>query len=109
MLVELNHKGIKFESESPLPVEYKGELVGNYFADIIVEGSVIVELKSVRKIDLAHEIQLVNYLTTTDIETGLILNFSEGGLQIKRKVKSLKNLKESIPKLWQALKYNQAQ
>ena len=58
-------------------------------ADIIVEDKIIVELKSVRKLVLAHEIQLVNYLVATDKPVGLLLNFGEGKVEVKRKVKTL--------------------
>ena len=58
----------------------------------MVEGSVILELKSVRRIVRAHEIQLVNYLVATGTEVGLILNFAEEIVEVKRKVRSLKRL-----------------
>ena len=76
----------------PIHVEYAGEVVGEFVADILVEGTVILELKSVKRIVRAHEIQVVNYLTATHKEIGLILNFSETKVEVKRKVRDLKRL-----------------
>ena len=64
--------------------------MGEFVADVIVEKRVIVELKSVRRVIRAHEVQLVNYLVATQIPVGLILNFGEEKVEIKRKVKDLK-------------------
>jgi len=63
--------------------------VGEFVADIIVEDTIILELKSVRRVVKAHEVQLVNYLTATRIDVGLIINFGEGNVEIKRKVREL--------------------
>ncbi len=65
------------------------EIVGDFKADVIVEDSVILELKSVRQIAVAHEVQLVNYLTATKKDIGLIINFGEKKVEIKRKVRKL--------------------
>jgi len=90
LMIELNKAGLKAESQVPINVYYEGKNVGDFFADIVVEDSVILELKSVRRIINAHEVQLVNYLTATGMEVGLILNFSESKVEVKRKVRSLK-------------------
>ncbi|MBI9065181.1 MAG: GxxExxY protein [Marinilabiliaceae bacterium] len=66
-------------------VFYDGIEIGDYFADILVEDCVIVELKAVEKISPVHEVQLVNYLKATEIEVGLLLNFGPKP-QIKRRV-----------------------
>lgn len=95
MLIELGKAGLTAEAQKSITVEYEGENVGEFFADIIVEGSVIIELKSVSRIIRAHEVQLVNYLTATGIETGLILNFSEKKVEVKRRAKSLPPLDEN--------------
>lgn len=92
LMIELRNAGLQAESQMPIPVEYEGEPVGEFIADIVVEGSVILELKSVKQIIRAHEMQLVNYLVATGIEVGLILNFAEENVEIKRKVRSLKHL-----------------
>ena len=79
------------ESQVPIQVTYDGEVVGEFAADVLVEG-IILELKSVKRIVRAHEIQLVNYLTATQKEIGLILNFAETKVEVKRKVRDLKTL-----------------
>ena len=89
MLIELAEAGLNFESQKKLMVHYKGQIVGEFIADIIVNNTVVVELKSVTKIVKAHEIQLVNYLVGTNKPVGLILNFAKDKVQIKRKIKAL--------------------
>ncbi|MFC1735157.1 GxxExxY protein [Candidatus Hydrogenedentota bacterium] len=89
MLIELGKAGLKAESQKGITVRYEGEIVGEYVADILVEDTVIVELKSVRRIVNAHEIQLVNYLVATGKPVGLLLNFGELRVEVKRKVKNL--------------------
>ena len=92
LMIELKKMGLVAESQVPIHVEYDGEIVGEFVADILVEGVVVLELKSVKQIVRAHEIQLVNYLTATGKEIGLILNFSETKVEVKRKVRDLKRL-----------------
>ena len=65
------------------------EVVGEFVADIVVEGTIIVELKSVRRMALSHEIQLVNYLVATGKDIGLLLNFGQKRVEVKRKVREL--------------------
>jgi len=85
MLFELVEEGLKADSQRPVKVYYKGRIVGDFLPDIIVEDKVIVELKSVINMALAHEVQLVNYLVATEIPVGLLVNFGNRGVQIKRK------------------------
>ena len=85
LLIELHDCGLKAETEVPIIVHYKGHVVGDFRADIIVEGCVIVELKSVARILNTHETQLVNYLVATNIDNGLLINFGGEKLDIKRK------------------------
>lgn len=85
LLIELKESGLKAEPEVPIFVKYKNNIVGEFKADIIVEGSVIVELKSVQSLNTAHATQLVNYLTATGINHGLLINFGADKLEIKRK------------------------
>jgi GxxExxY protein len=92
LIIELKKAGLHVESQKSITVEYEGETVGDFFADIVVEGSVILELKSIKRIIRSHEIQLVNYLVATGIEVGLILNFAEEEVEVKRKVRNLKHL-----------------
>ena len=89
LLIELHKSGLDTESQQPVTVYYEGEIVGEFVADIMVNDAVIVELKSVRRIIKAHEVQLVNYLVATGKPVGLILNFGERKVEIKRKVKEL--------------------
>ncbi len=89
MLIELRKAGLNAESQKPITVYYEDEIVGEFVADIIVNDTVIVELKSLRRIIKAHEVQLVNYLVATGKPVGLILNFGERKVEVKRKVKDL--------------------
>jgi GxxExxY protein len=92
LIIELEKAGIEAESQVPIKVEYEGKVVGEFIADILVEDSIILELKSVKRVVLAHEVQLVNYLTATKRDVGLILNFGEEKVEIKRKVRNLRHL-----------------
>ena len=86
LLIELREAGLEVEDEVELPVLYKGRVIGDFRADIIVEGSVIIELKAVAHLLPAHEIQLVNYLTIAKKDNGLLINFGAAErLEIKRK------------------------
>ena len=77
--------GFKVEVEKPIKVYYKGQVVGTFEADIVVDDSLIIEIKAVRALDKAHEVQLVNYLTATGIDEGLLLNFGALSLEFKKK------------------------
>ncbi len=90
LMIELRKQGLEAQSQKPIVVKYEGETVGEFQADIIVEDTVIVELKSVRRIVVAHDIQLVNYLVATGKPVGLLLNFAEQKVEVKRKVRELK-------------------
>ena len=89
LLIELRKRGLKAESEVPIQVQYKGELVGDYFADIVVEDRIILELKSIEKLQPVHEAQLLNYLKATGIQIGLLINFTHPKAEIKRMVFNL--------------------
>ncbi|MEA3392942.1 MAG: GxxExxY protein, partial [Candidatus Marinimicrobia bacterium] len=65
--------------------------VGDYVADLIVNDSIVIELKSVRHLLPIHEVQLVNYLKATNLELGLLINFGEQKVDIRRKIRELKN------------------
>lgn len=75
MLVALADAGAQARTEVPLPIYFRGQRVGDYRADLIVDGQVIVEVKAVQAISPAHRAQLLNYLKATRIERGLLLNF----------------------------------
>lgn len=89
LLVELKKAGIQAESQFPITVYYDDEIVGDFFADILVEDKILLELKSVRRVIKAHEVQLVNYLVATKKDVGLVINFGEQRVEIKRKVREL--------------------
>ena len=87
MLIELRKLGLECEKQKQIDVFYDNQNIGLYFADIIVENKVIVELKAAEELIDEHEAQLVNYIKATDIEVGLLLNFGTEP-QYKRKVLS---------------------
>ena len=82
---ELSINGLKCEKQKKIKVQYKGEEVGEYFADILVDDAVILELKAAETLCKEHEFQLINYLKATNIELGLLLNFGKKP-EIKRKI-----------------------
>jgi len=90
LLIELHKAGMGTESQKPITVYYDDEIVGEFTADILVNDMIILELKSVRRVIKAHEVQLVNYLVATGKPVGLILNFGERKVEVKRKIKDLK-------------------
>jgi GxxExxY protein len=90
MLIELKKAGLNLESQKRITVNYEGQVVGEFVADIFVEDKIIVELKSVKKLVTAHSVQLVNYLVSTGVDVGLLINFGEEKVEIKRKVRTLK-------------------
>ncbi len=75
MAVVLTERGCSFERERALPVRFRDRLVGDFKADLVVEGKLIVELKAQSQLARIHEVQLVNYLKASGITTGLLLNF----------------------------------
>lgn len=89
---ELLRSDLKCEPQKKIEVYYKGEVVGLYYADILVEGVVILELKAVEDITPGHEAQLMNYLKATGIEVGLILNFGPEPV-FRRKIFSRQRMK----------------
>jgi GxxExxY protein len=90
LLLELGKAGLHAQTQAPVKVYYENRVVGDFIADVIVEHRVIIELKSVTKLSKAHEVQLVNYLKATGIQVGLLINFGESGVEVKRKAKDLK-------------------
>lgn len=77
MYFELKSLGYKVEAQKPIKVYFKNQLVGEYYADLLVDDKVIVELKACELLMNAHTAQLMNYLKATEIEVGLVLNFGE--------------------------------
>ena len=82
---ELRKARIRVECERPLVVMYDGIVVGEFSADMVVEGELLIENKAVQALVVAHEVQLVNYLNATGKELGLLINFGGSKLEVKRK------------------------
>ena len=82
---ELRIRNIATSTQLPITVYYNQKIVGEYFADLVVEEKVILELKASDTLCKSHEIQLINYLRTTDFQVGLLLNFGKTP-QIRRKI-----------------------
>lgn len=87
MYIELKKMDIKVEMQYPIEVFYDNELIGNYYADLFVENCLIIELKSVENLSVMHEKQLINYLSATEIDDGLLINFGSS-VVVKRKYKN---------------------
>jgi GxxExxY protein len=75
MVLALKQTGLEVESKPKIPVYFRGELVGDFEADIVVESKLLLELKAARELDPSHEAQTLNYLRATPIEVGLLMNF----------------------------------
>jgi GxxExxY protein len=86
LCVELDKVGLDYVCQRPVSVKYKDFLVGEYIADIIVEGQLLLELKALSTLCREHEAQLINYLKATGLSVGLLLNFGRPKLGIKRMI-----------------------
>ncbi len=75
LAIKLEAAGLTVERQAPIKVHYRGQLVGQYVADLLVNGVVIIEVKAVEHLLAVHEVQLVNYLRATPVEVGLVINF----------------------------------
>jgi len=84
LLLELHARGLIAESQVPIEVKYKDRTVGNYYADIIVDGRVILELKAVESLLSIHTAQLLNYLKATGHHLGFLINFTDPKAEIRR-------------------------
>jgi GxxExxY protein len=82
--IELEKRGFKADKEFEIKVYYAGQVIGEYFADLIVADSVIVEIKAAKSLAQEHEAQLLNYLKATPYEVGLLLNFGPKPEQKRR-------------------------
>lgn len=85
MIIEFERMGLNYVNQAPVKVYYEGEVIGDYVADFIVGNKVIVELKAIKQLTKVDESQLLNYLTATGLEVGLLLNYGDKP-EIKRKV-----------------------
>lgn len=88
LAIELRDQRIEFEQQKALKVYYRGVVIGQYVADIVVAQCLIIEIKALAAITSTHEAQLMNYLQATGITVGLLLNFGTQRLGVKRIVKS---------------------
>jgi len=95
MAVELGKHRVEYKRQHPIQVNYEGQVVGDFFADLFIACCVIVELKSVQAIAKEHEVQLVNYLVATGVDTGLLINFGPNGVDVKRKFRHFKPKRSS--------------
>ena len=84
LLIELKKQGLNVKQQSNLPVYYDNQKVGDYYADLIVEDSVIIELKAVKDLAPEFSAQVINYLKAAKLETGLLINFGKPKIEIKR-------------------------
>lgn len=82
---ELGKTGISYQRETPINVVYDDTVVGEFRSDFQIENQLIIELKAVESILPVHEVQVVNYLTATNLDVGLLINFGSSSLQFKRK------------------------
>ncbi len=84
MRVALADEGLSVECQKPIGVHFRGKPIGNFYADLLVEKNVIVELKAVKALLPEHEAQVINYLNATGIKVGLLFNFGNPRLESKR-------------------------
>ncbi|MCA1593470.1 MAG: GxxExxY protein [Acidobacteria bacterium] len=84
LLIAFQQKGLEVKAQIPLSVRFRGHVVGEFYADLLLENKVILELKAVRTLTPEHQAQLINYLNATDIEVGLLINFGNPRLEYKR-------------------------
>ena len=87
--IELEKLGLRVKQQEPINVIYEGQVVGEYYADLWVDSRIVVELKAAQTLAKENEIQLVNYLTATSVDLGLLLNFGPS-VQVKRKFREYK-------------------
>jgi GxxExxY protein len=97
LVIALRQKGLKVAAQVPLSVFFRGEVIGNFAADLLVEDKVIVELKAVSTLVPAHQAQVINYLKATGIEVGLLVNFGNPSLKFKRLERDNSPLNSSFP------------
>ena len=84
---ELTIRGIPFERQVKLPVTYKDVLIGEYFADLVIDKKFVVEIKAVSKFNASHQAQAMHYLAATGLRLALLLNFGTGSLEHRRVIK----------------------
>ena len=88
LCIELAKAGIEFEVSPSISVFYEGKIVGQFVGDLLIENCLLIENKAVSALVKAHEVQLVNYLTATNLDEGLLLNFGAASLEFKKKFRT---------------------
>lgn len=86
LIIELLECGLYVEKEKPITIYYKDKIVGEYYADILVNKQIIIETKAIAALNEIHQAQLLNYLKATNLHLGLLINFGTPKVQIKRMV-----------------------
>ena len=89
LIIELDKAGFQVQSQFPLTVYYDDKPIGNYYADLLINDEIVIELKAVDSLNKAHEIQLVHYLNAIKKDIGLLINFGSS-VQVKRKYRLYK-------------------
>jgi len=84
MVIELSRTGLSVKQQAPIQIYYDEYIIGDYIADLFVEDKIIVELKTVKSVENIHQAQLLNYLKATGAQLGLIINFYNPKVEIKR-------------------------
>lgn len=84
LAIELSQMGLQVSTQTPLQVNYKGQIVGDFVVDILVNDQILLELKAIKSLNAEHEAQIINYLKATGIKVGLLVNFGQPKAQIKR-------------------------
>ena len=95
--IALSDTGIDVAQQVSIPAQFRGRVVGDFVADLLVEGNLIVELKAVSNLLPVHETQLVSYLKATGFDVGLLINFGAGSLQVKRKYREYRPTSVTTP------------
>lgn len=89
LCIELREAGFKVLQQHPVPVYYRNIMVGDYFADLLIDDQIVVEIKAVENLAPIHEVQVVNYLAGANLDTGLLINFGHS-VEVKRKFRTYK-------------------
>ncbi len=84
LIVALAQTGLSVQSQVPLKVTFRGVIVGDFFADLIIEKKILIEIKSVSRLTPDHKAQVINYLNATGFEVGLLVNFGTSGVEYFR-------------------------
>ena len=84
LVIALRELGLRASPQHPIQVHFRNQVIGEYFADILVEEKIVLELKAVKTLRPEHQAQLINYLNASHLNVGLLINFAKKGLEIKR-------------------------